>query len=166
MDTVLNGWQCDPISLKRRTEGFRFLDDPSFVIWAQVFSPSDLNVGWKAVCLVAPLYQLYPAGGDLSSLLLSRENGGMRMSKCEPSVRSIRNVPLCEKRQLWTFIHTDKSHLFTCIKQTRIGSLSDMRHIKTDQNKNEKITRDICKWHDICSNIFTWKKKGCKTTSS
>lgn len=40
------------------------------------------------------LYQCRPEGGVFSSLLLSREKGGIRTSKWEPSGLSKRKVPL------------------------------------------------------------------------
>lgn len=40
------------------------------------------------------LYQWRPEGGVFSSLLLSREKGGIRTSKWEPSGLSNRKVPL------------------------------------------------------------------------
>lgn len=90
MDTVLNRGQCGSIQKIQKVQVYvkdsRLLVDPRSAFILQR--------------LVQLLYQLYPAGGALSSLLLSRENGGMRTSKCEPSVLSIRNVPLCEEHQL------------------------------------------------------------------
>lgn len=47
-------------------------------------------------------------GGALSSLLLSREKGGMRTSKWEPSVLSIRNVPLNRNNRMSTITSKDR----------------------------------------------------------